>query len=169
MQTKTEKFTFKDTGVSVEIRKVSPMLGAQLVRIMPPPKPPMQDILDEDTGKVLRREPNRSHPDYLEKLNEYNTKLNDQTQKILIERGVVTALGDEEKAAVKELREWWADNVKEGGKATTLPESDKLVYIMFIAAGSLDDIEELTSAILFRSQPTEEGQAQAKDLFPDKV
>lgn len=153
-------FTFTDTGIKILIRKVSPMLGNELRKAFPPPKPPIQEV-EVDGEKV--RESNPAHPDYVAAMNAYNQEMEVRMRRLLIKRGV-EYLPDQEAEAltqVDELRKSWMEDY---GQPLDEP-SDKVVYIWFIAAGTDKGIEEITSAILSRSQPSQEDVNIAKDSF----
>ena len=153
-------FTFTDTGIKVLIRKVSPMLGNELRKAFPQPQPPMQEV-EVDGEKV--REPNPSHPDYVAAMAAYNQEMEVRMRRLLIKRGV-EYMPDQEADAltqVDELRKSWMEDYDQ-----PLDEpSDKVVYIWFIAAGTDKGIEEITSAILSRSQPSQEDVELAKASF----
>jgi hypothetical protein len=149
-------FKFADTGISVKVRKVSPFLVNNLRKIYPQPKPPMQEVDYGDGKKVM--EANEAHPDYAQTLDEYNNMFMDKLQRLLIVRGVECKVDQE---AVDSLKEFWKT---EYGKE--LEGSDKEIYIIYICAGTKDDLDDLTNAILTRSQPTKEATELAKVSFP---
>lgn len=149
----------KDTGITLMIRKVSPLLGAELQRAFPRPQPPLQEVDYGDGKKVM--EPNPANPDYAKAVATYESDLEIKLQSLLIKRGVVIELGEEEKAAVKELRAFWKTEFSK-----ELDKDDKTVYVSFIALGTREDTEELINAIMRRSQPTEAATAEVKANFP---
>lgn len=155
-------YTFKDTGVQVLIRKVSPLLAVTLQQKFPSPTPPMEEV-DYGDGKK-HYEPNPTHPDYLEALKRYDEENEKRMRTLLLKRGVEIEMTDEAKEEVAALRGFMKD---EFGK--TLDEDDKMVYISYIAIGSDKDLEELLSAVMRRSQPTEEVVEQAQEAFKSKV
>lgn len=152
-------FTFKDTGVTVLIRKVSPLLAMELQRSFPPPPPPMNKV-DFGDG-VIREEPNEADPAYLKKLSEYNQEFELKIRRMLIKRGVVLEITEEMKVQIEELREFWHDEY-----GIDFPESDdKLAYVWYIAIGTDQDLRELLDAIMRRSQPTQEAEELARKTF----
>ena len=159
MTEKLYPYTFKDTGVHVLIRKVSPLLVVELQKAFPPPVPPRQMV---EVGGKMVEESNPSHPDYQEALTRYSSDFELRVRRLLIARGVVipgenTTWKDE----VRELKDFWLETY---GKE--LEGDDKLIYIAHIAIGTDADMTELISAIVQRSQPSEEAVTAAKDSFP---
>lgn len=147
---------FKDTGVTIQIRKVSPMLVMEIKRQFPEPKPPTNKVDYGDGNEV--EESNYAHPDYARALEDYNQELEKRIRRLLIKRGVVCNV---DKQAVDELREFWKAEYE-----MDLPESDDLMaYISYICIGTDSDMEELLNAIMRRSQPTELAIAEATRAF----
>ena len=162
-QNELHPFTFKDTGITVQIRKVSPLLIMEVQKAMPVPKPPTQEVVygdPNDPGAKRVEEPNEAHPDYLESIDKYNGELEAKVRKFMIERGVVITLSDEQKNEVKELREYWKEEF-----SAELSGNDKYLYVSYIAIGTDADMEEVMDVIMRRSQPTEAAMAEAKDGF----
>jgi hypothetical protein len=147
-------FVFKDTGVTVPIRKVSPYLVMDLQRAFPPPEPPLNEVDYGDGKKVM--EPNEASPAYQRELVKYNTALQERLQILLIKRGVAIELSDAQKAEVVELREFMKNELQ-----IDLDPDDKVVYITRIAMGTDGDLTDLINAIMRRSQPTEEAVSEA--------
>lgn len=151
-------FTFPDSGVEVKIRKVSPLLALEVQRSIKKPEPPLEKVILASGEES--EEPNRSHPDYLDALQQYNIEVEEKTKKLLISRGVNIVMTDEMKEEVKELREYMK---KEMG--IDLPVNDKEAYISYIAIESAKDFESLIQAVLGASQPTTEAVETSKDSF----
>lgn len=160
MNTKT--FTFKDTGVTVQIRRVSPLLIIKLRDAFPAPKPPMQEVELPSGEKVL--EPNTAHPDYIQALRDHEVANERRIQSLLLRRGVVFEWTDERRKEVQELRDFFRNEL-----GANLSESDEEVYIAYIALGSDTDLEALLNAIALKSLPTEEGVEAAKERFKSDV
>ena len=156
-------FTFKDTGVTVKIKKVSPLLLLEVQKAFPPPEPPMQDVVygdPDDPGAKMEQEPNYAHPDHLANIDEYKMELEEKIRFLMIKRGVVINLTAAQKEEVKELREYWKE---EYGAEIKL--NDKLLFINYIAIGTDSDIADLIQVISSRSQPTGAAIAEAKAGF----
>lgn len=141
------EFEFKSTGVKVYIKPVSPMLLNEARKSIPRPRPPMQEIESADGTK--RQEPNPSHPSYAEAMREYNECLGTLSQRVMIRRGVVLALTDEQRAELASLR---ADMAQDGIR---LDDDDKVAYVLNLAVGTPEDITDLVQAITQRGQPTD--------------
>lgn len=153
-------FTFRDTGITVKIRKVSPMLLPDIEASIPKPAPPEQEVdYGEPVGKV--REKNLSDPAYTAALAERTVKVYQAWRRALIRRGVVLE-GDQWQEAVKEYRQFIQAEI-----GSPLPEQDDhMVYVLSICIGTIEDQDDLINAITRRSQPTPEAIAEAKDSFP---
>lgn len=155
-QNELTNFTFKDTGITVQIRKVSPLLMMEVQKKFKPPPPPMQEVDYGDGNTVM--EPNRSHPDYIAALEQYNYELEQKIRNLTIKRGVVCEVPKDE---VDELRKFWIEEMGE-----ELPEADdKIAYISYICIGSTEDLEDLLAAITRRSQPTRPDIEAARSGF----
>ncbi len=160
-------FTFEDTGITVQIRKVSPLLIMEVQKAMPVPKPPMQEVVygdPNDPGAKKVKEPNETHPDYMAAIEKYNMDLEQMVRKFMISRGVVITLDEEQKADVKELREEWKEEF-----GVELNGNDKFLFISYVAIGTDADMEELMDVIMRRSQPTEAEMSSVKAGFQGKI
>lgn len=146
-------FTFKDTGITVSIRKVSPLLGMEIRKAFPPPKPP---VVHTELGD----EENPADPDYERAMEEYGMLIEDKASRLYIKRGVECEV---DTAAVASLRADMAD------MGITLDPDDKYVYIKYICVGSDQDYQELIEAITRRSQPTEAAVQETIDMFQPAV
>ncbi len=155
-------FAFTDTGITVLIRKVSPMLANELRKTFPPPEPPLQEV-EMDGQKIT--EPNPAHPEYQRALSQYNQDMEKRMRRLLIKRGVAFPDDVTEKEAIAQvaaLREEWRQMYDQELDET----DDKVAFVWFIAAGTDKGIEELTAAIMSRSQPTRDEVEAAKASFP---
>lgn len=155
MTTKLHPYIVKDTGVQLNIRKVSPNILMEFQRKFnerhPEPEPPAQPInYGDEQHPDWRTEKNESHPDYKKAIQDRRDKLNNEMQTLMIRRGVVLELTDEDKQAVKELRQSWKDDYD-----SELEQDDKEVFIRYIAIGTAEDMRELVTFITRRTQPTE--------------
>lgn len=153
-------FTFS-TGITVKTRKVSPFLLVDLTKTMAPPKPkpPRQEIKLADGSSRL--EENIAHPDYLDALEEYDTKVNELQTRILLRRGIEVDLSAEDIQAVNKLRQ---EIVNDFG-AELVEKDNVIAYIKYICVGDGDDIQKLINHLTDKSQPTEEAVQVAVDSF----
>lgn len=145
---KLTPFTFESTGESCFIKPIPVMLTREVERSIPTPEPPAQEV--EGPDGVKRIEINRSHPDYLAALNERGNAVMEAMTRLVIRRGVVVKLNDEQRAEVRELREDLKaiNNVE-------LSEPDEAVWVRFIACQSHDDLARLIREVSARSVPTD--------------
>lgn len=159
MKGKTVEVALPDSGVTLRIKRISPMLlvdlRKNLKRTVAKPEPPMQEVLIGDEKKL---QPNDAHPDYLAAMQEYNSELGLRYMEAIIKLGVECEVDQDE---VRELRE--------SAVGPDLPEDDKVVYVSRVAVTSERDMQALQNAILGRSQPTEGAAQAAADSFPNKV
>lgn len=151
-------FTFKDTGITVSIRKVSPLLGMEVRKAFPAPKPP-RNPPDSEAFK-LGEEYNEADPDYEREMEAYGQVIEEKVSRLYIKRGVECEV---DTAAVAELR------LQMGDMGIDLDPDDKLVYLKYICVGSTEDYQELIEVITRRSQPTEAAIAEAIDTFQSDV
>lgn len=150
-------FTFPDSGRTVFVRRVGPLLMATLRKQYPPPTPPLNRV-DYGDG-VVREEPNPADPDHQAALQEYNLQLEERARRLCVRRGIVVRLDDEAAAELAALRE---DAAAVG---LELEGSDVELYVSYLCVQTEADYEALVSAVLRRSQPTEEAIQEAADSF----
>ena len=152
-------FTFRDTGITVKIRKISPMLATDIGDSIPLPQAPLNEVdYGEPRGKVM--EPNLQDPAYQRALLDRQTKIFKTWRRVMILRAVQVE-GDAWKEEVSEYRQFMQE-------ATGFPldePNDLVVYVLRICVGSEEDLGELIEAITRRSQPTREEIEKAKDSF----
>lgn len=149
--------TLPDSGATLEYRRVSHMLLADVQRGSKPPKPPMQEV---DYAGNKKQEPNPAHPDYLEEMQNYRRDLSENILSVAIELGVRVVIDIER---VGELRETFkAANM-------SLPISDKVLYVTRILCETGKDLETLRDSIIRKSQPTEGAVTEAVARFQPNV
>lgn len=149
---KLHSFTFEDSGITIQYRKLSPNTILEFNKLFedkyPEPKPPVQKVLTPD-GE--REEANEAHPDYQKAIRDYSKAKQTAIQSLFIKRSVVLAMSEEQKKEVEELKEFWRTEYDK-----ELPGSDKEIYVAHIACSTTDDMRDLTRAISRRSIPTED-------------
>lgn len=143
---KSIAFTFRDTGEVVFVSKVSLFLAREITKNFPPPKPPLNKVM-YGTEEVW--EPNESDPEYIEAVRAHDEEVKLILMRLMIKRGVWVQWDDYKASQVASLRQDALD------LKTELDPDDKLAWIMYIAAGTPEDMNELLTAITQRSQPTE--------------
>lgn len=152
-------FTFRDTGITVKIRKISPMLVTDIQESIPEPQPPLNEVdYGEPRGKVL--EPNLQDPGYKLAMQEHQHRIFLTWRRAMILRSVLVE-GEDWRQEVKEYREFIQEQT---GHPLDEP-NDLVVYVLRICVGSEEDLGELIQAITRRSQPTPEEIEKAKDSF----
>lgn len=171
--------TFKDSGVTVRLHKLSPMTGQEIHAVVEReladerPRPPVVEV-DYGQGKIAR--PHEGDPVYQELLAAWRKRVNaianDRLFKVAALLAVELTIGDAERTQIartkKYLRlagklEW--QNDPELDEA----ENDQLFYMTHIACGSGEDLQEFYQAIATRSQPTEAAIERHKESFPGDV
>jgi hypothetical protein len=155
--------TFKDSGITIKIRKVGPTtqqrLAQQIMKEIPEPLPP---IVETELGS----EANPADPAYLESKADWDQQTrNELTQRMMLiaalEAEVV--IDDAARADIARKRR----HLKiigipyENNPDMTDAENEKVFYILHVAAATPEDLGEFSQAVLRRSVPTEEAvQAQ---------
>ena len=159
MTSKITSVTLPDSGVTLQIKRISPMLlvdlRKQLKRGIAKPQPPLQEVLIGDEKKM---QPNEAHPDYLAALQDYNADIGQLYIEAIIYLGVECEI---DAASVLALRE--------SDLGEFLPKSDKVVYVSRIACESERDLTLMQNAILGRAQPTEAAVGESAESFPSQV
>lgn len=158
-------FTFPDSGEKIWVRRISPLLAVKLRQAKKPPSPPMQKVnYGTPDHPDWREEENTASPVYLADLQDYNADLEKRMQRFMIRRGTFVEMTDAIKEQVRDVRELMAE---EGVDLSD--ESDSMVYILYIAVTSDDDLRGLLNAIVKVSQPTEEAIKAHMDSFQPPV
>ena len=158
MTTKLYSHLIKDTGIRVMVRKVSQMLIKEAVKDFVPPQPPLNKVVLDGKEEL---EPNAADPAYRVALQDYNLKVIEAGNAVLIKWGVVYTLTEEDRAQVAELKATWAEDHDK-----PLEGSDKFIFVNYIAVGSQEDYIELRDAITRRTQATPEATQEALGSFP---
>jgi hypothetical protein len=99
---KYKRYTFPDSGETIWVRRVSPLLAVKLRRAKKPPQPPMQKVNYGTPEKPEWKEKeNVASPQYLLDLQEYNAQLERSMQRLLIRRGTMVDMTDEIKEEIE--------------------------------------------------------------------
>jgi len=159
---KFDELTFPDSGITIQYRKVSPLLrddlDAALRRQYPIPDPPMQQI---DTGfGDGRPQPNPLDPEYREQvamwqIAHYN-RLGDKMLRVAIASYVVVEVDAEAVAALRSQM---------GALGVELDADDKYVYVSRICISSKTDQDYLGDALFKGSSPTRNEVESTKATF----
>jgi hypothetical protein len=161
-------FTFEDTGRSVQIRKVSTLLRAEIRRqvvalpAFAEPQPPQAEV-DYGEGKV--KIPNPAHPIYQQLKSEWNRRVLDEVAARLkrraIQHGVVVEVDLD---AVAQAR---AHAAEDGIDLSAY--DDHYVYVAFVCVGSESDWTDLLKAVFERAAPQEAAVQAHIASFPADV
>lgn len=150
-------FTF-DTGITVHIRKVSPLLIREVSRAFPAPEPPLNRV-DYGDG-VIKQEPNPADPDHITALGIYQIEIEQRVRRLMIKLGVEVDIDYDVLAVYRAA-------MAEAGAA--LDTDDKVAYVTGVCVGTAEDYQDLVKAITRRSQPTEEAVRDAQESFRGQV
>lgn len=155
--------TFKDSGITIKIRKVGPTtqqrLAQAIMKEIPEPQPP---IVETELGS----EPNAADPTYLAAKEDWDQQTrNELTQRLMLiaalEAEVVIDDAARQDIARKQRHLKLIGIPYEDNPDLTAEENEKVFYILHVAAGTPEDLGEFSQAVLRRSVPTEEAvQAQ---------
>jgi len=161
-------FTFRDTGRTVHIRKVSTLLRAEVRRqvlrdpAFAEPQPPMSAV---DYGDGTVQTPHTGHPEYVRLKAAWAARVNEaiseRLKPLAIRRGVVAEVDADAVAAVR------ADMAALGVPLDDY--DDPYVYVAFVCVGSEDDWVDLLKAVFERSTPSEEAVQAHMATFPGDV
>lgn len=155
------EYTFPDSGYTVRLRKVSPMLRDDLEmdlrRKHPAPTPP---VITTELGT----EENPADPAYQAALltwnGEHYERLGEAWFRALVDLGVECEIDDE---AVARVRAWAA------ARDLPLDADDKYVFVRYCCVTTQEAIREFRDAASRRSTPTREVVDEHKAMFPGNV
>lgn len=163
--------TFKDSGITIRIRKIGPMSQqrmAQAVRKeIPEPEPPTVET-------ELGNEPNTADPAYLKAYEAWERKTNSLLSERMLTYAALeaeVAIGDVERAEIARTKRSLAISgvTWEPIVNLTEAENDRVFYILHIACATPDDLKEFSAAVRERSTPTEEAVQRHLATFPGDV
>lgn len=150
--------TFRDSGITIRIRKVGPTTQQRLAQAImhETPEPPIP-IVETELGK----EPNAADPQYLLAKAEWETKTRSElTNRLLLIAALeaeVTIDYDARMEIVRRKRHLHLIGIPHEDRADlTDEENERVFYILNVAAASPEDLGEFGQAVLRRSVPTEE-------------
>lgn len=155
--------TFKDSGITIRIRKVGPTtqqrLAQQIQKDMPEPQPP---IVETELGSEV----NSADPAYLLAHEAWDQQTRyELTQRLMLIAALEAevTIDDQARADIARKQRHMAliGIPYEANPALDDAENEKVFYILYVAAATPDDLAEFSQAVLRRSVPTEEAvQAQ---------
>jgi len=155
--------TFRDSGITIKIRKVGPTtqqrLAQQIMKELPEPPVP---IVETEVGP----EPNAADPAYIAAKEQWasdtNRELSERLMLIAALEAEVTIDAAAQQDIARKRRHMQLIGIPyEDNPALTPEENEKVFYILHVAAATPEDLREFSAAVLRRSVPTEEAvQAQ---------
>lgn len=168
---KLEPFTFKDTGRTIQIRKVSTLIRSEVRRqvLREPeftqPQPPMTEV---DYGDGKQKVPHRGHPVYQQLMAEWGSRVTEEVgerlKRVAIKRGAVVPDEEIDQKAVAAVR---ADMADLGVDLSTY--DDRYVYIAFVCVGPEAGWSDFLAAVFERSAPQEAAIQEHIATFPPDV
>lgn len=168
--------TFKDSGITIKIRKVGPTtqqrLAQQIMKESPEPLPPRNP--PDSEAAALGEEFNRADPAFEQALEKWNRETNSELRDRLMLIAALEAevvIDDMARADIaRKQRHLKLVGVPyEVNPELTDEENEKVFYILHVAAGTPEDLREFGDAVLRRSVPTEEAVQAQIATFPGGV
>lgn len=150
--------TFKDSGITIKIRKVGPStqqrIAQAIMKEMPEPAVP---VVETELGS----EPNAADPSYLLAKAEWDQKTNQElARRTMLIAALEAEVTIDEHAradiARKQRNMRLAGAPYEADPNLTDDENEKVFYILHVAAATGEDLREFSAAVMRRSMPTEE-------------
>ena len=165
--------TFQDSGITVRLRKLSPMTSQRLSeavrREFPPPDPPTYEV---EYGDTKVREINDADPTYLARRQRWQEEtaqiFNERMLKLVCLDAIEIDLDKYAQAEItRKKRSMAVVGVKwEDDPELSVDENARLFYVQHCCLASSDDLRELYTAVTARSQPTEAAVQAHVETFP---
>ena len=169
---KTFEHEFTDSGALVVCRRVSPFIAAEARGEAQRNKPMPEVRTIEEDGPLKGTTEEVIDEPYIERVRQWERKSNELLMQFQIKRAVVKVVEPadwvDQVAEFRLEREEYATALLEinpGFKAEPLPADDLLVFILYIACATQDDLNEFVNAISRRSYPTPEVVEATKESF----
>lgn len=163
--------TFKDTGITIGIRKVGPStqqsLAMAIMKDMPEPAIP---VVETEIGK----EPNPADPAYIAAREKWNQETRAELTRRLMLIGALEAevtIDDRARADIARRKRSLqaAKTPYKDNPELTPEENERVFYVLHVAAGSPEDLGEFGEVVLRRSVPTEEAVQKQIATFPSDL
>ena len=160
------EYEFPSTGVKVKTRKVSPYIAIEARAALssdksnPKPKPP-ERLVEEEGPLYGTVEVNESDPAFIEALALWERGINEKVMELQIKRGVVEICDPDWKADTEAFRQ---DAGAYG--LDTLPADDTYVYILYLASGTREDLNNFALFLSSNTVPDQGVVQAALDTFP---
>jgi hypothetical protein len=161
-------FTFKDSGVTIQVRKVGPTtqqrLAQQIQRDFPEPPIP---VVETELGP----EQNAADPEYVKAMEAWQQQTNGElTNRLMLIAALEAEVTIDAQARTEIARR--KRHLKligipyEDNPDLTEEENERVFYVLNIAAASPEDLGEFGAAVLRRSVPTEAAVQAQITTFP---
>lgn len=171
--------TFRDSGVTVKLHKLSPMTAQDIAAGVrrdlaeSEPKPP---IVEVDYGQGTIKEAHKGDPTYVRLHDAWEIEVNKLANERLFKLAALAAVdvsltADDHKQIERTKRLMRVAGKIDWQDDPDLDEAENLqyFYVRHIACGSEEDIVEFYQAVAKRSQPTEAAVERHKESFPSDV
>ena len=168
---------FKDSGITTELRKLSPSTLQDLTRAItkewersddPKKRKPKAPIIEAD-GIV---EENEADPEYQKQLHDWTQRLQAEINSRVLDFAAVYSVEVTiDHDALKRLREthvMMGLPIEEDDKLSQ-DVRDKLLYVTRVCIATADDMQEFANAVFNRIAPSEEDVQAHIDTFPGDV
>lgn len=175
---------FRDTGIEVELHKLSPTTLQRIAeavraeaRALPSghehkmPEPPVERV---DMGGEIREERNETHPDYLAALEKWGRWAMAESNERFLRIAAITAIepvGISEDEIREEARRVRRVLALEGAEPPyhdkySPEENDRIIWLLHVAIGTTEDLQEFYQALTQRSNVQEEAVQAHISTFP---
>lgn len=150
--------TFKDTGITIGIRKVGPStqqsLAMAIMKEMPEPPIP---VVETELGN----EPNAADPAYIAAREKWNQETRAElTRRLMLIAALEAEVTIDDRArqdiARRKRSLQLAKTPYEDDPELTPEENERVFYVLSVAAGTPEDLGEFGDVVMHRSVPTEE-------------
>jgi len=150
--------TFKDSGITIRVRKVGPMTQQRMAQAIQKEVPePDVPIADTELGP----EPNPADPSYIAAYDAWERKTNGLLTERMIRYAALEAEVTIDAQAKTDITRAKRNMALSGAAwepidGLTEDENDRVFYILHVACATGDDLKEFSAAVRTRSVPTEE-------------
>lgn len=176
-------YTFKDSGETCRLRRLSPVTMQRLQEAvvkewkkLPPdderaqPQPPVEVITIG--GAEQRDEPNKQHPDYLEALSVWESRVTSEVMERFIRIAALDACVFEEGVIDAAWCERFERRMAAEGVALNIPdhyeteERNQIIWLIYRCLGTNQDLKEFVQHLINRSEVKQEEVAAHVATFP---
>lgn len=149
------------SGIKLTCVRVSPLLVMDLFRKYPEPNPPKVTVKIDGREVVEEVE---ADPDHQTALLQHRIEMERKLRNLYIRFGVKYELTDEDKAKVKELREYWQEE-----NGAQLQGNDLFLFVSYIAIQTNEDYALITDEVGAQTQATPKSSADGDKEVPSDL